>query len=100
DLAALAIEDTIADVLIDDSLLAGSTQPLVSVAGKDDDEVTLRIAHSTLATAQGCLRVDRGNVGVAVLLRDSILAHNDATAPGGDLVRFVKKAEPRLRWRV
>src|SRR5262249_43978722 len=57
DLAALAVEDTSADVLIDDSLLAGNTQPLVRAAGRDEDELTLRVVHSTLAGAQNCLRV-------------------------------------------
>ncbi len=99
DLTALAVEDTSADVLIDESLLAGSAQPLVRLAGGDDDAVTLRIVHSTLVAAQNAVRIDRGTITLSAMLCDAILARNDPAAATGDLVRFAKDADPRLRWR-
>lgn len=99
DLTALAVDDASADVLIDNSLLAGNAQPLVRVAGRDEDEVTLRIVHSTLVAARNCIRVDRGTVTFTTRLCDSILARNDPSAAEGDLVRLTTGAEPRLRWR-
>jgi hypothetical protein len=100
DLTAVTTEDTAADVLIDHSLIAGNAQPLVRVAGRDEDEVTLRIVHSTLVAAQNCVSVDRGAVTVAARVCDAILARNDPAAAEGDLVRIAKSADPRVRWRV
>src|SRR5262249_28498870 len=78
--------------LIDQSLLAGNAQPLLRVACRDDDKVTLRIVRSTLVAAQNLLQVQdaagkSGSPHVQALLWDALLARNDPTAADGDLLR-------------
>ena len=105
DLTALAVESTSAEVLIDHTLLAGNTQPLLRVTCREQDEVNLRIVRSTLVTAQNLLRVEdvAGKGGAPQLnmrVWDALLARNDAAAAEGDLVRLANgAAADRMRWR-
>jgi serine/threonine-protein kinase len=106
DLTALAIDATSADVLIDQTLLAGNVQPLLRVTCRDEDEVKLRVVRSTLVAAQTLLRVEdaagqRGSPHVQALVWDAILARNDPAAAAGDLVQLAGMASAdRMGWRV
>ncbi len=103
DLGAFAVQDTSAEVLIDDCVLANSEPPLLRVRCRDDDEVKLRVVRSSLVTGQELLRIDPAGKEpprVHALVWDSILARNEPASPEGDLVRITGKADAdNLRWR-
>jgi serine/threonine-protein kinase len=105
DLVALGVQNTSADVLVEQSVLVDYQLPLLQVVGRDEDEVKLRVVRSTLVAGQNLLRIrDADGKGsspqVRVMLWDTILARDDPAGPEGDLVRLDGKTDPdHLRWR-
>ncbi len=106
DLTALSIFNTSADVLVEQSLLVCQQAPLLRVAAREIDTVSLRLVRSTLVAGQfGVLfqppsdKHDAPRVQFSAL--DSILARNDTSASNGDLLHFPEPLDARrVEWKV
>lgn len=103
-LVAVRVDNTPAEVLIEDSLLLSSRGPLLEGRSRDDEAIELRFVRSTLVSGQNLIMWRSPAKGGTPLVHghvlDSILAHTDATATDGDLVRLTDGATPRLMsWR-
>ena len=105
DLVGLAVQSTSADILIDESLLAGNRKPLVKAECRDTDEVKLRVVGSTLAAAQNLLHVRAaeskgGSPRLQVSVWDTILACHESRDAEADLVRLPANTSPEyLKWK-
>jgi serine/threonine-protein kinase len=105
DLTLLGLHGTPADVLFEDMLAAVGPHPLLDVAGRADDPLTVRVVRSTLAAGQTLLQwrdLDGQPAAptVQAFVWDSILSRTNPLAAEGDLVRLAGSTSPdHLRWK-
>src|SRR5262249_28748770 len=104
DMNLLDLQGASAEILIDESMVAGQNQPLFRIRARDENAVELRAIRSTLVCGQSMLRWrshdgKRGLPEFGGSVLDSILSCDDS-AGTGSMIDLGDDADPsKMHWQ-
>lgn len=105
EMTLLDLQGASADVMLEDSLVAGHQPPLLRVRGRLEDALEFHSVRSTLVCGQNFLHwqpleAADNSPALRVWLLDSVVSRGDKTTPRGDMLHLADGANPsRMRWR-